>query len=79
MCSLKISAKNTWPNGNYLDHWDMRRKIYFLIEEEKSGKSMKKRRIQETRSSLELSCVPRTIFRIVQYYPVPYEKRGSSL
>lgn len=71
MCSLKIFGEQVW---NYLDYWNMggkKKKIYFWIEEWKRGKGNNVC-IQETRSSLELFLLLER-FRIVQYYPVPYE------
>lgn len=54
-----------------LERGGKKKKIYFWIEEWKSGKGNNVC-IQETRSSLELFLLLER-FRIVQYYPVPYE------
>lgn len=59
--------------SNYLDYWNVgKKKNLFLNRRVKNRKSENNACIQETRSSLELFLLLER-FRIVQYYPVPYE------
>lgn len=70
MCSLKIFANKyqiTWIIGT----WEKKKNL-FLNRRVKNRKSENNACIQETRSSLELFLLLER-FRIVQYYPVPYE------